>query len=70
MYEHWMDMSSSVCMMTWAASSRAMQSNIPLFLLVSLMVAVYVCTMYMRYIQDINSENVYTETNTYIINYT
>ena len=35
MYKIWMDMSSSVCMMTWAPSSRAMQSSTPSFLLVS-----------------------------------
>ena len=35
MYELWMDMSSSVCMRTWAHSSRAMQSSTPSSLLVS-----------------------------------
>ena len=35
MYELWMDMSSSVRMMTWARSSRAMQSSTPSFLPVS-----------------------------------
>ena len=36
MYKLWMDSSSSVCMMYWATSPRAMQSSIPSFLLVSL----------------------------------
>ena len=35
-YEHWMTTSSSVCMMIWATSSRAMQSSTLSFLLVSL----------------------------------
>ena len=39
-YKHWMDTSSSVCMMYWATSPRAMQSSTPSFLLVSLMVTV------------------------------
>ena len=36
MYEHWMDTSSSVCMMIWATSPKAMQSSTRSFLLVSL----------------------------------
>ena len=35
MYEHWMDTSSSVCIMYWATSSRAMQLSSPSFLLVN-----------------------------------
>ena len=38
MYELWMDMSSSVRMIIWATSPRAMQSSTPSFLPVSLTV--------------------------------
>ena len=43
MYERWMDTSSSVHMMYWATSSRAMQSSTPSFLLVSFEVHFLIC---------------------------
>ena len=44
-YEHWMDMSSSVRILIWASSSRAMQSSSPSSLLVSLDSTIIVFTL-------------------------